>query len=111
MRGDGQHTQLGEFTPLLVAGNGSGTISRISYVGAGGNRNPVANGTATPTSGPTPLAVTFSSTGSSDPDGDPLTFSWAFGDSTSATGASVNHTYTVPGTYTATLTVDRKSVV
>jgi glucose/arabinose dehydrogenase/PKD repeat protein len=90
---------------LLVAGNGSGTISRISYVGAGGNRNPVANGTATPTSGPTPLAVTFSSTGSSDPDGDPLTFSWAFGDSTSATGASVNHTYTVPGTYTATLTV------
>lgn len=90
---------------LLVAGNGSGSIARITYVGAGGNRNPIAQGTATPTSGPTPLTVAFNSTGSSDPDGDPLTFSWAFGDGTTGSGASVSHTYGSAGTYTATLTV------
>lgn len=40
-----------------------------------------------------------------DPNGDPLTYTWNFGDSATGTGASVSHTYTTTGTFTATLTV------
>jgi glucose/arabinose dehydrogenase/PKD repeat protein len=88
------------------------TSSRLDNYGggnvvfsSGGNRAPVAAASGSPTSGPAPLAVLFSSTGSSDPDGDPLTYSWIFGDGQSGTGPSPSHTYSTPGTYTATLTV------
>ena len=90
---------------LLILGHGTGTISRVTYVGAGGNRNPVAMGTATPTSGLAPLTVSFSGAGSSDPDGDPLSYAWAFGDGGTASGSTTNHTYANAGSYTATLTV------
>ena len=52
---------------------------------------PTAVATATPTSGAAPLTVDFDGRGSTDPDGDTLTYAWdldgdgAFDDSTSAT--------------------------
>src|SRR5438067_1860242 len=49
-------------------------------------------------------AVTFSGSGS-DLGGTVVSYSWDFGDGTSATGATVSHIYTAPGSYTATLTV------
>jgi ELWxxDGT repeat protein len=49
--------------------------------------------------------VVFDGRRSSDPDGDPITFQWDFGDGASGTGAQPAHTYTVLGTFTATLTV------
>jgi len=63
--------------------------------------------TATPTSGPAPLSVTFSAAGSTGPI---VSFTLDFGDSSpaySGTDLSVNisHTYTTAGTYTAVLTV------
>ena len=89
---------------LLVIGNSSGTISRITSTGAGSNRNPVAQGTATPTSGPAPLTVAFSGAGSTDPDGDALTYAWTFGDGGVGSGVSTSHVYTSEGAFTATLT-------
>jgi len=69
------------------------------------NKPPTAVLTASPVSGSAPLAVSFDSTGSSDPDGDPLTFTWDFGDSQSASGPTASHTYSAANTYTAILTV------
>ena len=48
-----------------------------------------------------------SSSGSSDPDGNTLTYSWSFGDGTTAsTAANPLHTYSTNGVYTAALTVN-----
>jgi glucose/arabinose dehydrogenase/regulation of enolase protein 1 (concanavalin A-like superfamily) len=57
-----------------------------------------------------PLSVQFSSSGSSDPYGLPLTDSWNFGDG-SAPSSDPNpaHQYTTNGTYTVTLTVSNGS--
>ena len=49
--------------------------------------------------------VSFDGSNSYDPDGDIVSYNWDFGDRTYASGASVTHTYTTAGIYTATLTV------
>ncbi|GAA3429112.1 lectin [Streptosporangium nondiastaticum] len=85
-------------------GDANSALYRYDYVG-GGNRAPTAVAKADRTSGATPLTVTFSSAGSSDPEGGALSHSWAFGDGGTSTAANPSHTYTVNGTYTATLTV------
>ena len=50
-------------------------------------------------------AVNFDGRGSSDPDGDSLTYAWDFGDGSVGTGATVSHTYADNGTYAVVLTV------
>jgi PKD repeat protein len=75
----------------------------------GSGSSPVAVASANPTSGTVPLTVNFSSAGSSDPDGTIVATAWTFGDGGSASSAAVSHTYTVPGTYTATLQVTDNS--
>ncbi|MEZ0355710.1 PQQ-dependent sugar dehydrogenase [Mycobacterium sp. SA01] len=82
----------------------------LSVIGpAGGNRAPTATLTATPPYGYSPLTVGFSSSGSFDPDGTPLTYSWDFGDPNSSTDVSTDANptwnYTANGSYTVTLTV------
>ena len=80
---------------------------RIGYeqLGVGGNRWPVAVAAGSPASGDVPLSVTFSSAGSSDPDGSIASYLWEFGDGATSTAANPSHTYTVPGQYVALLTV------
>ncbi|CAA9519250.1 MAG: Cytochrome c551/c552 [uncultured Solirubrobacteraceae bacterium] len=85
---------------------GGGEVRRIAYTPA--NRTPAADVTASPSAGATPLSVAFDGSGSSDPDpGDTLTYVWDFGDGATAetSGPTTSHTYTVIGTYTATLRV------
>jgi len=79
-------------------------VRRIRYVSA--NQPPVVVASANPTAGSLPLSVAFSSAGSNDPEGQPITYSWDFGDGTPlATGANPSHTYSVAGQYSARLTV------
>jgi PKD repeat protein/glucose/arabinose dehydrogenase len=72
------------------------------------NRPPVAVATANPTSGTIPLTVRFDGSQSSDPDGDPLTYSWDLnGDGTFGDSSAVapSYTYTKPGRVTIRLRV------
>lgn len=48
--------------------------------------------------------IAFAGSGS-DPNNDPITYAWDFGDGSSASTASASHAYADNGTYTATLTV------
>ncbi len=50
--------------------------------------------------------ITFDGGGSVDPDGDPLTYAWNFGDGSSGTGVAPTHAYTGLGAFTVTLVVN-----
>ncbi|MFD3652211.1 PQQ-dependent sugar dehydrogenase [Streptomyces sp. NPDC058620] len=85
------------------SGDANSALYRIEAVTGG--RAPIAQAAADRTSGKAPLAVQFSSAGSSDPDGDPLSYAWKFGDGSTSTAANPAHTYTANGRYTAEVTV------
>ncbi|GGX71844.1 glycosyl hydrolase [Streptomyces minutiscleroticus] len=68
--------------------------------------SPVAQAAADRTSGQAPLRVSFSSAGTTDADGDALTYRWDFGDGSTSTAANPTHRYRTNGTYTATLTAE-----
>ncbi|WP_337288533.1 RHS repeat-associated core domain-containing protein [Candidatus Methylomirabilis sp.] len=70
------------------------------------NRPPTVTLGADQTSGSLPLTVTFTAT-ATDPDGDPLTYAWEFGDGATTPNSSVteSHTYQTAGSFTATVTV------
>ena len=58
-----------------------------------------------PTTGTVPASTTFSAASSTDSDGTIASYAWDFGDGNIGTGILANHTYTLAGTYTVTLTV------
>ncbi|HZM76008.1 MAG TPA: PQQ-dependent sugar dehydrogenase [Candidatus Limnocylindrales bacterium] len=85
-----------------------GTVRRIRYTP--GNQAPVANISASQTSGPAPLAVNFNGTGSTDADpadAGRLTYQWDFTNDGvwDATSATASFTYDTVGVYTAKLRV------
>lgn len=89
---------------VVVYGSTGSEVRRIRYT-AGGNTPPTAVAAATPTIGTTPLEVAFSSLGSFDPDAQPLTTSWDFGDGTTSSDPHPTHVYSTAGVYTASLTI------
>ena len=104
-------TSAGAVVDLKEAPDGSlyyltyfpGRLYRLSY--ALGNQQPTANATADVVKGLNPLTVHFSSAGSSDPDNDPLSYHWDFGDGTSSTTANPTKVYPNVGVYQVNLTV------
>ena len=89
---------------LTVTGSGkSATVTKTNYisVSAPTTTEPVASFTAGPTSGGTPLLVTFHDTST----GSVTSRLWNFGDGTTSTNQTYVKTYNTPGSYTAKLTV------
>ncbi|MGE0681330.1 MAG: PQQ-binding-like beta-propeller repeat protein [Candidatus Binatia bacterium] len=78
-------------------------LSDLRYATNGTNQAPIANAGLDQTV--SVKTVTLDGTGSSDPNGDTLTFTWDFGDNTTGNGSVVTHTYATTGIYTVTLTV------
>lgn len=68
------------------------------------NDHPPTASAGGPYTGDEGASVAFSAAGSSDPDGDALTYAWTFGDGTTGTGATPVHAYGDNGSYTATVT-------
>ncbi len=62
----------------------------------------MANG---PYAGTVGSPVSFSSAGSSDPDGSIVAYNWDFGDGGTSTAANPTYTYSIDGTFNVTLTV------
>ena len=82
-----------------------GEIRRLRYVGTENNTPPIAVMDAYPQAGPSPLTVSFSAARSRDPEKDPLTYNWLFGDGYVSTRRDPSHTYAAQGVYQAVLTV------
>ncbi len=82
----------------------TGEIRRVRFAG-GTNRQPSAKAGVSKRAGPVPLTVKFHSRGSSDPDGDPLTYSWDFGDGSSSSLPEPLHIYNKKGNFFSVLTV------
>jgi glucose/arabinose dehydrogenase len=83
-----------------------GELRRI--LAAAGNRPPVASLAVTPATGDPPLTVVLDASASRDPEGEPLSFRFGFGDDSPAvegTAAEVEHVYRRPGSYVATVEV------
>jgi len=91
---------------LLVADNrgGQGTYDFTVTVGAS-NQPPAVVLNLSSNRPYANTEVTFDATGTGDPEGDPLTFEWNFGDRFKTTGRLVTHVYQQIGDFPLTLTV------
>lgn len=94
---DGAHTLQAQATDDLSQSRSSVVVN----VTVSNNSPPTASFAADCTG----LTCDFDATGSTDPDNDPLTFDWDFGDTSSGNGQTPVHTYVSDGTYTVVLTV------
>jgi glucose/arabinose dehydrogenase len=106
--GAGQPVQVvtGPGGDIFYVDLGAGQIRRVVFNGA--NHPPTAAISANPTSGAAPLTVGFDGSGSSDLDGDVLTYAWDLdgdGQFDDSTAVAPTRTYTVAGTVTARLRV------
>jgi PKD repeat protein len=81
-------------------------LRRYRYTGSS-NNPPTVVLTASPVGGSVPLAVSFSTAGTSDSDGQALSYSWDFGDGTGSNETSPNptHVYQTVGTFQASVLV------
>jgi hypothetical protein len=88
----------------LEVNDGFGGVDSASIV-ISVNSPPFADA-AVVESGEVGKPISFDGSGSYDPDGDPLTYTWDFGDGNKDVGESLSHTYDQEGFYYVTLTVD-----
>ncbi|MCP5024043.1 MAG: PKD domain-containing protein [bacterium] len=96
------YTNPGFYTVTLTASNVYGSdVASITDLIAVDLIPPVAEFTATPTSGNSPIVVQFTDESGA---GTATSWAWNFGDGRSSSLQHPSHTYTAAGTYTVTLT-------
>ncbi|AKB51859.1 Chitin binding protein [Methanosarcina barkeri str. Wiesmoor] len=96
-----KYSKAGEYTVNLTVKNAKGknTVTKTEYIKV--ITKPVANFSATPTSGKTPLNVAFTDTST----GIPAKWRWDFGDGSKSFHQNPIHKYSKAGIYTVNLTV------
>lgn len=91
---------------IYLIGGRDSTNAEINLVEKGiVNSQPIAE-VGGPYLGPARSEIQFDGTGSNDPDNDPLTFTWDFGDGNSGSGPTPTNIYDAAGIYDVCLTVD-----
>src|SRR3954452_1503205 len=102
------YTTPGDYAAKVTVSDGKGgsNSQTLNVHVTQANRNPTVTAARTPTGSVTAGSlVAFTATGS-DADGDTLTYSWDFGDSTAAsTTQNPSHTYAAAGSFIAKVTV------
>src|SRR6266571_2173221 len=94
----------GNYTVTLTVTDNAGlstSVSKTIYV----NALPVAAFTTSTEIGKIGTPVLFDASASTDPDGDPLNYSWSFGDGSYAAGKIVSHVFATQGQYLIVLDV------
>jgi len=95
----------GVYTIKLTIWDDDGDTNETTFNVTVLNRSPVAMMTASPLKTTLAKPVHFNGTGSYDNDGTIINWTWSFGDGLKGYGDELDHTYSVYGTYLATLTV------
>ncbi len=100
----------GNYTASLIVTDNQGASSPASTAAVAVsdpvvNLPPVAD-PGGPYTGDTGVAVQFDGSGSSDPNGDAISYAWVFGDGGTSNLESPSHTYAAAGAYTVTLVVN-----
>jgi len=103
-RQDYTATLLSNGSVLLALGQGATGALRSAELFTA-NHSPIADAGPAVVQANEGAPVAFDGRASSDPDGDPLTYAWDFGDGSRDTGATVTRTYADNGSYAVVLTV------
>jgi PKD repeat protein len=99
------YRQAGTYSVKLAVTDGGGRTNATTHTVAIGDRPPTASLALSPTSALTGDQVAFDGSGSSDPDGSVVGYTWDFGDGVSDYGRTNAHVYQQAGTYSVRLTV------
>lgn len=97
------YTNPGQYTVSLTVTDslGTRTETKPDYITVTPITGVLADFTAAPTSGPTPLSVDFTDKSQ----GEITSWNWDFGDGGTSTEQNPRHTYMTPGSFTVSLTV------
>lgn len=98
-------SDAGSYTLTFSASDGHASASETITITVSSNNHPPVAVAGGPYNGGAGQVIQFNGSGSSDPDGNNLTYAWNFGDGGTGSGVSPTHVYAFANTYLATLTV------
>jgi len=102
---DHAYADDGIYTVTLTVTDDDGATGSATDTKTVLNRLPIASFTESAHNVSSNEIIYFDASGSYDPDGTIVSYSWDFGDGNTATGVTTDHAYSVDGNYTVTLTV------